>query len=92
MPEQPEQKESFLHVRAWAPIAVAVLIFGYFFATLLNHEKRLSNAETSVAALCANFSTYDERVNNKLDAIGKEQMEVYKRLLTRQGMQDAQGK
>ena len=83
-----QEQETYLHIRVWGVILVAVAVFGYFFATVLNHETRLSKVEPVVAEICARYDNIDK----KLDSIRSEQTDVYKRLLSRQQDVDNRGR
>lgn len=48
--------ESTITIKVWAVIVLAIGIFGFFFLSNLNHEKRITTIETQYSFISQNIS------------------------------------
>lgn len=66
--------ESTLTIKWWSVVIVFILIFGWFFATILTHENRITKVETSIEVNIINMT----KAIDKLSGTMEKHMEVGK--------------
>lgn len=66
-----DEKESTITFKTWGLITLVVVIFGFFFLTVLAHENRLTRVETTLEVNIAHMT-------KSLDVLaGKIEQRIY---------------
>lgn len=73
--EGEERRESHLTVKWWWVLGTFILIFGFFFTAILNHENRITKQETSTAYIVKSI--------DELKVVAKENNDLIRRSLTK---------
>jgi len=64
------EKESTITFKTWGLITLVVVIFGFFFMTVLAHENRITRVETTLEVNIGAMSKSLDTLTIRIDRLG----------------------